>query len=124
MGAKRNRRFRFVSAGAATAVVLVAAFVDVRGLSTRSTSTIGRNGGVVHSGEIRFGPDAGKRQGPYVQHHPNGRVFCEGRHERGDRVGLWTFYDTDGRITWQARYRAGERAVKRRSPPWWRDGDE
>lgn len=123
MVAPRNRRLRFVSAGAATAIVLVAAFVDVGDVTVRSTRTIGRNGGVVHSGELRFGPHAGKRHGPYRQHHANGRIFCEGRHERGERVGLWTFYDERGAITWQARYRAGTKAVKRRSPPWWPTDD-
>jgi antitoxin component YwqK of YwqJK toxin-antitoxin module len=41
----------------------------------------------------------GKEDGNYNIWHPNGKSYIKGDYKMGDRVGVWTFYDTLGKVT-------------------------
>lgn len=50
----------------------------------------------------------GEYNGPYVQHHPNGRLHVQGAYENGFRVGTWQFFDAQGVKTDEIEFKRGD----------------
>lgn len=46
----------------------------------------------------------GKEDGDYDVWHPNGKHYIKGHYKMGDRVGVWTFYDTLGQVTGETNF--------------------
>jgi antitoxin component YwqK of YwqJK toxin-antitoxin module len=47
-----------------------------------------------------------------------------GEFRHGQKHGLWTTWDYDGRVEQQVRYAAGVVVDLRREPPWWGDAKD
>ncbi len=55
-----------------------------------------------------FSDNSTVNHGPYIEWHPNGQTFCEGRYEDGKRVGEWIYYYEDGAKAKMGTYKDGQ----------------
>ncbi len=46
----------------------------------------------------------GKEDGDYNTWYPNGKSYIKGYYKMGDKVGVWTFYDTLGKVTKETNF--------------------
>jgi len=62
-----------------------------------------------------------QRDGPWTCNFANTQVkACQGQYDKGEMVGVWTYWNPHGRIWNQSRYEKGSGlAGTRTSAPWW-----
>lgn len=45
-----------------------------------------------------------KLNGPYVEHHPNGKLFRKGNYINGKREGYWEVYYSNGHLMHKSKF--------------------
>ncbi len=50
----------------------------------------------------------GKRQGPWKEYYPSGKLMAEGKYKNSNRVGEWRFYHENGNLEQEGKYTASQ----------------
>ena len=55
------------------------------------------------------------------EYHPNNTKKYEGKETPDGRIGIWRFWDEEGKLTGQYRHEDFKRVEVKTSPPWWEE---
>ncbi len=55
--------------------------------------------------KVDYYSNNGKLNGKYVSHYRNGQVKAEGKFENNQRIGIWSVYDTTGKLVMSRDYK-------------------